>query len=119
MSGFREKKEKPDETRYRRADARTRNEVGGILERSFQHEGGREPNEEEARRLLALADEAEHRAEAAESVAREAEAAAVSAVEASPPRQGEANQLEETAKKHRREAESLREEAERLRRYLP
>ena len=76
MSGFRRKKEEPDNTRYRPADLRTRDEVGGILERSFQHEGGKEPNEEEARRLLALADEAEQRAEIAENLAREAETAA-------------------------------------------
>jgi hypothetical protein len=118
MSGFRDNRKEPDRTRYRPADARTRDEVGGILERSFQHESGREPNEEEARRLLALADEAEKRAEVAESLAREAEAAVVDAVEVCP-QTGEAASLEETAERRHREAEVLRAEADRLRRYLP
>jgi hypothetical protein len=123
MSRFKGDREQPDKARYRPADSRTRGEVGGILERSFQREGGKEPNEEEARRLLALADEAEKRADAAESLAHEADSAAADS-EGSSEWTGdaahvpEAERLKEAAQIYRREAESLREEAERLRRYF-
>lgn len=115
---------KTEPERYRAADMKTQEEVGGILERAFQREGGHEPYEEEARRFLALADEAEGKAEAAESLAREAEAAVERYAErhahTGDPDDLELMQRRETeAQAYRREAESLRLEAERLRRYLP
>jgi hypothetical protein len=110
--------------RYRPAEARIREEVGGILEHAFQREGGRQPNEEEVRRFLALANEAETRAEAAEYLAGETEQAAVQAAERYA-LTGGADDLaalqryEAEAEAYRREAEAMRLEAEHLRQYLP
>lgn len=111
------------EDRYEAADPYTRGEVGGILERAFQREGGKEPNELEAQQLLFLADESERRAELAELSALEAEQAALQAAEryalTGETDDGEAmRRLETEAKAYRREAEALRLEVERLRSYL-
>lgn len=124
MSGSKGDSEQSNKVRYRPADLMTQGEVGGILERSFQREGGREPNEEDARRLLALAEEAEKRAEAAESMAREAETAGLESAARASLRESEAGDIrvvdrwKETAETYHREAENLRAEAERLRRYF-
>ena len=110
--------------RYRPADPRIREEVGGILERAFQSEGGRKHDEEEARRFMALAEEAESRAESAERLAQEAEQAAERAAERYA-LTGSADDLaavqrwETEAGAYRREAENMRQEAERLRKYIP
>jgi hypothetical protein len=109
---------------YRAADARTQEEVGGILERAFQRESGREPREEEERRFLAWAEEAESKAEAADSLAREAEQAAAQATERYSLTRGEDDMAarqrwDSEAEAYRREADDQRLEAERLRHYLP
>jgi hypothetical protein len=62
-------------SRFERADPITREELGGVLERAFAHERGKDPNSEESRRLHELADEALREAETKLSLAREAEAA--------------------------------------------
>jgi len=109
--------------RYKPADPYTRSEVGGILERAFQREGGHEPNELEAQRLLALADEAELRAESAEQLSREAEQTATQAAERYA-LTGARDDLETLQRRqveahaYRREAEAMRLEVERLRSYL-
>lgn len=110
--------------RYRAADARTQEEVGGLLERAFQREGGREPRQEEARRFLEWVKETEGKAEAVDSLAREAEQAAAEAAERFARTRGEDDlaalqRWEAEADAYRREAENLRLEAERLRHYLP
>ncbi|MHB0877399.1 MAG: hypothetical protein ACYC5O_15285 [Anaerolineae bacterium] len=111
-----------DRDHYRAVDPRTQEEVGDVLERAFRREDGREPREEEVRRFLALAEEAERGAETAESLAREAEQAAAAASE----RYGLTGGSDDlaaverwtgAAQTYRREAESLRLEAERLRYY--
>ena len=66
----------PDEcSRFEPAEPAAREELGGVLERAFAHEGGKDPNAEESRRLHTLADEALREAETKLSLAREAEAA--------------------------------------------
>lgn len=110
--------------RYRAADARTQAEVGGILERAFQRESGREPREEEGRRFIALAQEAEAGAEAAESLADEAERQAAEAAErhartGAPDDLAAIEHWQAEAETHRRRCEALRLEAERLRHYRP
>ena len=110
--------------RYKPADPRTQEEVGGVLERAFEHERGHEPLEEQARRLLQWADEAEERAVAAESLANQAEQAAARAAERYA-LTGDQDDLaalrrwEAEAEAARREAEATREEVERLHKYLP
>lgn len=110
------------DTCFPAADVRTQEEVGGLLERAFRREGGEEPREEEKRRLLARAEEAEARAAAAESQAREAEWSGERAAERYG-RSGSGEYLaslrdwQEQAEARRREAEELRGEAERLRHY--
>ena len=110
--------------RYQAADPRVREEVGGILERAFRGEAGRFANEDEAHCFLALADEAEARAEAAESLTRESEQAAVQAGERFALTGGQDDlaamrRYEAEAEAYRREGEALRLEVERLRKYLP
>lgn len=110
--------------RFRASNPGTQEEVGGILERAFAREGGREPLEEEARFFLDQIQAAEGRAEAAESLSREAELAAERAGEryarSGRPEDLEAmRRWEEKADAHRREGESMRGEADRLRGYLP
>lgn len=109
--------------RYQATDPYTRGEVGGILERAFQREHGKEPNELESQQLLFLADESERRAEIAELSAIEAEQAALQAAEryalTGETDDGEAmRRWEAEARAYRREAEALRLEVERLRSYL-
>ncbi len=119
MPGF---DDRQDPSRYEPASARTQEEVGGMLERAFRQEGGRRSREEEVRRFLALADEAEARAETAESLAREAEEAAERAAERHA-LSGEAGDLaalerwQAEAEIQGRQVEHFREEAERLRKY--
>lgn len=113
-----------DPSRFRPSDPKTQQEVGGVLERAFQREGGREPEELEAQRFLALAEEADQRAEAAESLAMEAEDAAAQASErfartGGPDDLESVKRYEDMAGEYRREAECMRLEAERLRKYLP
>lgn len=107
---------------YRAVDPRTQEDVGDTLERAFRREDGREPREEEMLRFIALAEDAERRADVAESMAREAEQALAQASE----RYGRSGGGDDLAaierwtaavEAHRREAESLRAEAERLRYY--
>jgi hypothetical protein len=111
-----------DRDHYRPVDPRTQEDVGDVLERAFRREDCREPREAEMRRFLALAEEAERRAEAAESLTEEAERAAAEASE----RYGRSGSTEDLAaierwtaagRTYRREADSLRAEAERLRHY--
>jgi hypothetical protein len=102
-----------DPARYRPADARTQKELGGVLERAFERESGREPDEEEIRRLNALADEALHEAEIRLALAREAESALARAGE-----EAELRKWAEALETYRREAAEFRLEAERLRGYI-
>jgi hypothetical protein len=105
---------------YQPADPQTQEELGGVLERAFTRESGREPNQEEVYRFAALADEALHQAEAKLAMAREAEAAVALAAERYG-RSGDPEDLRETerwtesAERSRREAAELRERAEDLR----
>jgi hypothetical protein len=113
-----------EEAAYRPTSQRVRAEVGGVLERAFRREGGQEPDEEDFTALLSLAEEAEARAEAAESHAREAERAAAEAGErygrsANPEDLAEVQYFEAEKVAYQREAESLRLEAERLRAHFP
>ncbi|MEW6367235.1 MAG: hypothetical protein AB1714_21605 [Acidobacteriota bacterium] len=115
--------DRDDSGRFRPADTRTQEEVGGVLERAFAREGGREPNEAEAQRYLQLADEAEKKAKEAEVLAGEADAAAVRSAERyattqSPSDQDSVERWKVEAETHRREADSLRKEAERMRQYV-
>lgn len=114
----------PDESsRFEPADPKTREELGGVLERAFARERGKEPNEEEARRLHALADEALLEAEAKLSLAREAEAALARATERYG-RSGDPNDLAEAEKwkdaleTYQRLARDLRLKAELLRQHI-
>ena len=113
-----------DPQRYQQPDPRTRQEVGGILERAFQQEGGRIPDEVEATRFKALIEETEARLLSAEHQAAEAEIAAVQAVEQYA-RSQRAEDLEiaqrwqEESVMRRREVQLLQEEAERLRKFSP
>ena len=113
----------PDE-HYRPADRETQQEVGGILERAFQREGGREPYEAEMARFFTNAEEADARAEQAEAALREAEregdrAAERYALTGGPDDLAAVERFRAQAESYRREAETLREEAERLRKYIP
>ena len=99
-----------DPARYRPPDPRTQKELGGVLERAFEREGGREPYEAEIRRADELADEALREAEIKLSLAREAEAALVEAKDLA-----EIEKWREALAMYRREAEEFRREAERLR----
>lgn len=111
----------PDEAaRFQPADPHTREELGGVLERAFERERGRDPNEEEVRRFHALAGEALRQAETKLSLAREAEAAAERAAE----RYGrsrdagdlaESRRFAEAAESYRRQAREFRNSAEDLR----
>ena len=112
-----------DASHIQPADQRTQDEIGGVLERAFSREGGKEPNEEEIRRFHALADEALSQAEIKLSLAREAEARMQRAAERYKA-SGEAGDLNELARwtreneDRRREAEALRLKAETLRQYI-
>ena len=111
----------PDErAHFQPADPHTQEELGGVLERAFQRERGKEPNEEEVRRLHAMADEALRQAETKLSLAREAEAALTHAAERygrsrDPVDMAEVQRWTEAAERHRREAREFRETAEDLR----
>jgi hypothetical protein len=96
---------------YRPADSQTQDELGGVLERSFAREGGREPNLEEIHHFAAMADEALREAEAKLSLARDAESAAARAAED----RCEVERWIESAERYKREAAELRERAEELR----
>lgn len=105
---------------YRPADSQTQDELGGVLERSFAREGGREPNLEEMHHFAAMADEALREAETKLSMARDAESAAVRAAERYGRSGGREDLIEverwtESAERHKREAAELRERAEELR----
>jgi len=101
----------PDETpRFRPPDRQTQEELGGILERAFMREDGKEPAEEEVRRLHALADDALREAEMKLSLAREAEAAIERAKDPD-----EAARYREAGEIYKREAGALKDRAEQLR----
>jgi hypothetical protein len=109
--------------RFTPADDRIREEIGGILERAFKREGGTEPNEQEIRRFLTLAQEAEKRAEAYDNLARQAcEAAETASEQYASTRSDDDLELvqlrESEAEQYNLEAEALRTDAERLRSYL-
>jgi len=123
MNGQDDLRGPPGSGRFRPADPRTQEEVGGVLERAFRNEGGDEPREEEARRFLELAAEAEKRAEAADALAEEAGRAATAAAERHATTGGAddlaaVKRWDEVAAEQRRRAEAERLEADRLRRYL-
>lgn len=114
----------PDESaRFPPADPRTQEELGGVLERAFSREGGKDPNEEEVRRLHAEADEALRQAEVKLSLAREAESAAAHAAErygrsGNAGDQAEVERWTQAAEVYRREAREFRERAEDLRQRI-
>ena len=101
----------------------TQEELGGVLERAFVREGGREPGEEETRRLHAWADEALAASEGKLALAREAEAAMEHAAERNGRSRDAADLAEverwtEAAGHYRREAEELRLHCESLRQRI-
>jgi hypothetical protein len=113
----------PDAARFRPADSRTQEELGGVLERAFAREHGAEPDEDLIRRYHAWADEALAAAEGKLALAREAEAAIARAAE----RYGrsrdsydleELRKWTEAAELYRREAGELRIKAETIRQYI-
>ena len=114
----------PDESaRFPPAASKTKEELGGVLERAFMRESGKEPNAEEIRRLQALADEALRLARTKLGLAREAEAGMAQATErlSRSPDTGELAALERwrsAAESYRREAELFRLKAEDLRQRI-
>jgi hypothetical protein len=109
-----------DAPRFRPPDWQTQEEVGGVLERAFQRERGRVEDEEEVRRLHAMADDAAREAEMKLSKAREAEAAMAGAVERfglsdDPAHLAEISRWREESESYKREAERLKLHAEQLR----
>jgi hypothetical protein len=110
--------------RYQPSDPRTREEVGGILERAFQREGGREPDDVEETHFRVLAQEAEARLHSAEHLAEEAEGAAKRAAEQYALSQNHEDleitrRWQQEAALRRREVHTLQEEVERLRKFAP
>jgi len=104
---------------YQPADPQTQEELGGVLERSFTRESGREPNQEEIHHFAALADEALLQAEAKLSMASDAESAIARAAGALRPIRrsedlGEVERWTESARRFQREAAELRERAQEL-----
>jgi hypothetical protein len=113
-----------DQGHFREVDPRLREEVGRLLERAFQREEGRIPDEMDIQQLETLAGEAEQKAESAERLAEEALQAARSASE----RYAATHALDDLeavqrweaeAASFRREVENYHLEAEHLRRCLP
>ena len=114
----------PEESaRFQPAAPGTQQELGGVLERAFVRERGKQPSEGEAAHLHALADEALRQAETKLSLAREADAAVTKAAE----RYGRSKDRADlaaieswtrAAKSYRREAEQFREKAEDLRQRI-
>ncbi len=112
-----------EEARFRPADPRTQEELGGVLERAFARERGHEPDEEENRRLHAWADEALAESETRLRQAREAEAAMKRAAEryghsGEPADLAEAERWKMAAESYRRKARELRVKAETLRQNI-
>jgi hypothetical protein len=99
-----------DAARFQPPDRETQEELGGVLERAFKREGGKEPLEEEVRRLHAMADDALREAEMKLSLAREAEAAMERTRDAV-----EIERWRETGEAYKREAGELKVRAEQLR----
>jgi hypothetical protein len=101
-----------DAARFRPPDQQTQEELGGILERAFVRERGKEPagTSEEIRRLHAMADDALRQAEMKLGLAREAEAAMDRARDLD-----EVAKWRETGEIYKREAGELRARAEQLR----
>ena len=102
----------------------TREELGGILERAFQAEAHDPPTTEEARRSVRLAEEAEARAQALQSLQEEAQRAADAAAErygrsGHPDDLDQCRRWEAEAASYRREADLLKIESERLRESAP
>jgi hypothetical protein len=114
----------PDESaRFQPATPQTQEELGGVLERAFMRERGKEPNEGEGRRLHALADEALRQAEIKLGLAREAEAAMARATERygrseDPGDLAAVEKWTSAVQSYRREAEQLRLKAEDLRQRI-
>jgi uncharacterized Ntn-hydrolase superfamily protein len=113
----------PDAARFRPADSRTQEELGGVLERAFARERGAEPDEDLIRRYHVWADEALAAAEGKLALVREAEAAMAHAAERyghsqNPSDLAELQKWTETAELYRREAGELRIKAETLRQYI-
>jgi hypothetical protein len=111
-------------THFQDINPRLREEVGRLLERAFQREEGRIPDEMEIRQLETLAGEAERQAESAERLAEEAlQAARLASAEYAATHALDdleaVQRWEAEAASYRREAESYQLEAEHLRRYLP
>src|SRR6185369_2905108 len=102
-----------DPARFQPPDPRTQRELGGVLERAFEREAGHEPNEDEIRRLQALADEALQEAETRLSMAREAEAALARAAD-----RAEMEKWAEAIEIYRREAGEFRRKAELYREHI-
>lgn len=109
---------------FRQLDPRTREEVGGILERAFRQENGRITQEIEIQQILVLSNETEIKAQEVEGLVHEALEAAGLAEE----RYKSSHSLEDLetmqrwqaeAAGYRRQAERLRLEVEQLRKYLP
>ena len=99
-----------DAARFRQPDRQTQEELGGILERAFMREGGREPAAEEVRRLHAMADDALRDSETKLALAREAEAAMKNAHD-----RAEIERWREAHDMYKREADELKGRAEQLR----
>jgi|SRR5271165_2831247 len=112
-----------ESARFQPATPQTQEELGGVLERAFMRERGREPNGEEVRRLHALADEALRQAEIKLGLAREAEAAMARAAESygrskDPDDLAAVERWTSAAQSYRREAEQFRLKAEDLRQRI-
>ncbi len=114
----------PDErVRFVPAAPATRQEVGGVLERTFAREGGKDLDEQDIRRLHFAADEALREAEINLSLAREAESAMALAAErygrsSDPADLAEVERWKSAAEDYRRRARECRERAENLRQRI-
>ena len=123
MSQGQDRFDSDDADHFQPVDPRTQDEIGGVLERAFSRERGKEPNEEEARRLHALADEALQQAEVKLSLAREAEdlircASERYGVSRESADMAEVEKWTRAAEDYRREAEEFRQKAELLRQHI-
>lgn len=113
-----------DRQRFQAPDPHLRDEIGGLLERAFLREGGREPDALEISNLRILEDEMVEKVEKAQRLAEEAMGASRRAAEQYTASHAledleAAQRWEAEAATYHREAEVLRSEVERLRKYLP
>ena len=109
--------------RFQPAAPKTQEELGGVLERAFVREWGKEPGEGEIRHMRALADESLQQEQAKLALAREAEAAVVQASERfgrsrNPGDQAAVEEWIRAAETYRRQAGEFRRKAEDLRQRI-